>query len=168
MAWDEVNNSNFVRNDTITVTARVVVQKVLGVRNVPKYDFGAMQTNMCDMTLLINKQRLFVNKAYLALYSPVFYAMFFSNFQEREKTQVELEDVAIDEFRELLHVIYPCHKPVTVENVEYLLELGDKYEIQYVMDECERFLMSATTEEVPLITKLVWADQYLLAKLQVC
>ncbi|CAI2337567.1 unnamed protein product [Caenorhabditis sp. 36 PRJEB53466] len=164
MAWDEVNNSNFVRNDTVTVVARVVVQKVLGVRNVPRYDFGAMQANICDMTLVINKQKLFVNKAYLALYSPVFYAMFYSNFQEREKAQVELEDVILEEFRELLNIIYPCHKPVTADNVEYLLELGDKYEIQYVMDECERFLVS--TGEVDTIVKLMWADQYLLAKLQ--
>lgn len=92
--------------------------------------------------------------------------MFFSNFQEREKNQVELEDVILEEFSELLHVIYPCHKPVTADNVEYLLELGDKYEIQYVMDECERFLIG--TDEVLPITKLTWADQYLLAKLQVC
>lgn len=69
MAWDEVNNSNFVRNDVVTVTARVVVQKVLGVRNVLKYDFGSMQPNMCDMTLIINKQRLFVNKAVSVLTS---------------------------------------------------------------------------------------------------
>ncbi|CAL2033248.1 unnamed protein product [Caenorhabditis brenneri] len=164
MAWEEVNNPNFVRNETVTVTARVVVQKVLGVRNVPKYDFGAMQTNVCDMTLVINKQKLFVNKTYLALYSPVFYAMFFSNFQEREKTQIELEDVVLEEFRELLYVIYPSHKQVTADNVEYLLELGDKYEIQYVMDECEKFLMGS--EDIVPITKLMWADQYLLAKLQ--
>lgn len=91
--------------------------------------------------------------------------MFFSNFQEREKTQVELEDVVLEEFRELLHVIYPCHKPITSDNVEYLLELGDKYEIQYVMDECERFLVGS--EDILQITKLMWADQYLLAKLQV-
>lgn len=164
MAWEEVNNSNFVRNESVTVTARVVVQKVLGVRNTPKYDFGQMQMNVCDMALIISKEKLFVNKAYLALYSPVFYAMFFSNFQEREKTQIELEDVILEEFRELLNVIYPCHKPVTAENVEYLLELGDKYEIQYVMDECERFLVGS--EDIVPITKLMWADQYLLAKLQ--
>ncbi|ULU06456.1 hypothetical protein L5515_014490 [Caenorhabditis briggsae] len=164
MAWEEVNNANFVRNESVTVTARVVVQKVLGVRNTPKYDFSQMQMNVCDMTLIINKQKLFVNKAYLALYSPVFYAMFFSNFQEREKTQIELEDVVLEEFRELLNIIYPCHKPVTADNVEYLLELGDKYEIQYVMDECERFLMG--NEDIEAIVKFMWADQYLLAKLQ--
>lgn len=49
--------------------------------------------------------------------------------------------------------------------MEFLLELGDKFEIQFVIDECERFLMS--TEDIAIVTKLVWADQYCLAKLQV-
>lgn len=48
--------------------------------------------------------------------------------------------------------------------MEFLLELGDKFEVQYVIEECERFL--TTTEEIPIITKLVWADQYSLARLQ--
>ena len=49
--------------------------------------------------------------------------------------------------------------------MEYLLELGDKFEIQYVIDECERFLMAS--DDISVVTKLVWADQYCLAKLQV-
>jgi hypothetical protein len=53
---------------------------------------------------------------------------------------------------------------ISAENVEFLLELGDKFQVQYVMDECERFLIH--TKEIPIITKLVWADQYELAQLQ--
>ncbi|PIO66406.1 hypothetical protein TELCIR_11884 [Teladorsagia circumcincta] len=53
---------------------------------------------------------------------------------------------------------------IKADNVEFLLELGDKFEIQFVIDECERFLIS--TEDIPIVTKLVWADQYCLAKLQ--
>lgn len=33
------------------------------------------------------------------------------------------------------------------------------------MDEAEKFLM--TTDEIPVVTKLLWADQYCLARLQV-
>jgi hypothetical protein len=52
----------------------------------------------------------------------------------------------------------------TAENVEFLLELGDKFQIQYIMHECEHFLMP--TKDIQLITKLLWADQYELAALQ--
>lgn len=104
------------------------------------------------------------NFQYLALYSPVFHAMFFSRFVERSMSEIPVEDVILDEFVELLAVVYPSHKPITQENVEYLLELADKFQLQYVVDKCEKFLVKA--EEVPLVTKLVWADQYCLARLQ--
>ncbi|VDO62263.1 unnamed protein product [Haemonchus placei] len=101
---------------------------------------------------------------YLSLYSPVFYALFFGKFSERDKREIPVEDVILDEFIELLNVVYPSHKPISTDNVEFLLELGDKFEIQFVIDECERYLIS--TEDIPIVTKLVWADQYCLAKLQ--
>uniref|UniRef100_A0A914Z9J7 BTB domain-containing protein n=1 Tax=Panagrolaimus superbus TaxID=310955 RepID=A0A914Z9J7_9BILA len=49
------------------------------------------------------------------------------------------------------------------ENVEYLLELGDKFQIQFVMDVCEKFLQ--TTTEIQCIQKLVWADTYAFSNL---
>lgn len=52
---------------------------------------------------------------YLALYSPVFHALFFSKFSERDKKEITVEDVILDEFIELLNVVYPSHKPVTGE-----------------------------------------------------
>jgi len=113
---------------------------------------------------VIDGVRLHVSKSYLALYSPVFAALFFGEFRERDLNEIPLEDVILEEFTELLHVIYPSHKGITAENVEFLLELSDKFEVQYVMDECERFLMRS--DEIPVITKLVWADQYQLARLQ--
>lgn len=34
------------------------------------------------------------------------------------------------EFMELLEVVYPSHKAISADNVEYLLDLGDKFQIQ--------------------------------------
>lgn len=31
---------------------------------------------------------------------------------------------------ELLEVVYPSHKAISADNVEYLLDLGDKFQIQ--------------------------------------
>ncbi|CAI5441504.1 unnamed protein product [Caenorhabditis angaria] len=166
MEWSDItsNEKGYVKNDKVTVEARITVQKVIGVRNSPTFDFLAFQPNVADIMLVIDGRKLHVSKMYLALYSPVFYAMFFSNFKEREKKEIVVEDVVFEEFIELLNVVYPSHKSVNGENVEFLLELGDKFEIQYVIDECEKFLI--TSEEIATITKLVWADQYYLAKLQ--
>ncbi|CAB3404146.1 unnamed protein product [Caenorhabditis bovis] len=166
MEWSEITcpERGFVKNDKVSIEARIVVQKVVGVRSSPRFDFFSKSSCIADAVLLVDNRELHVSKAYLALYSPVFHAMFFSNFSEREKRKIKVEDVIFEEFVELLNVIYPSHRPINAENVEFLLELGDKFEIQYVIDECERFLIS--TDDIANITKLVWADQYYLAKLQ--
>lgn len=39
--------------------------------------------------------------------------MFFSKFSERDKKEITVEDVILDEFLELLSVVYPSHKPVS-------------------------------------------------------
>lgn len=166
MEWSEVINENkgYIRSDRVIVEAIISVQKTRGVRLSPSFDFYKPHPHCSDGVLVIDGVRLNVSKAYLSLYSPVFAALFFGEFRERSLSFVPIEDVILDEFVEMLGVIYPSHKPVTADNVEYLLELGDKFEVQYVMEECERYLRSA--EDLPLITKLVWADQYNLSRLQ--
>ncbi|VDK80849.1 unnamed protein product, partial [Anisakis simplex] len=39
--------------------------------------------------------------------------MFFSRFSEREKKEIAIEDVILEEFVELLNVVYPSHKPIS-------------------------------------------------------
>jgi len=166
MEWTEILNPDrgFIRGDRVVVEAHITVQKVIGVRKNPTFDFTSCQPQTSDAILVIDGVRLHVSKSYLALYSPVFHAMFFSKFSECSMKEIPVEDVILDEFVELLNVVYPSHKPITAENVEFLLELGDKFEIQFVIDQCEQFLMRS--EDIPIVTKLVWADQYCLAKLQ--
>uniref|UniRef100_A0A0M3IHG3 BTB domain-containing protein n=1 Tax=Ascaris lumbricoides TaxID=6252 RepID=A0A0M3IHG3_ASCLU len=77
------------------------------------FDFTVSQPHTSDGVLVIDGMRLHVSKAYLALYSPVFHAMFFSRFSERDKKEIAIEDVILEEFIELLNVVYPSHKPVS-------------------------------------------------------
>ncbi len=66
--------------------------------------------------LVIDGMRLHVSKAYLSLYSPVFSALFYGEFKERVMEEVPVEDVILEEFVEMLHVIYPSHKQITGRN----------------------------------------------------
>ncbi|KAE9548649.1 hypothetical protein FO519_008140 [Halicephalobus sp. NKZ332] len=164
--FSEISNPDkgFIKNDKVVIEAHIVVRSVSGVSRIPVFDFLSRSNSMSDGILVVDGTKLYISKQYLALYSPVFEAMFYSNFIERDKKEIPVEDVLLEEFLELLHVVYPSHKSITVENVEYLLELGDKFQIQFVMDQCEAFLQTA--DDVSLATKLVWADQYLLSRLQ--
>uniref|UniRef100_A0A7E4UL06 BTB domain-containing protein n=1 Tax=Panagrellus redivivus TaxID=6233 RepID=A0A7E4UL06_PANRE len=164
--FSDITNADkgFIRNDKVVVEAHIVVNNVVGVSRTSVFDFQSNNCPMSDGILLVEGAPLYISKQYLALHSPVFEAMFYSSFIERDKREIPIEDVIYEEFLELLHVLYPSRKPVTAENVEYLLELADKYQIQFVMDQCESFLQN--TEDVNIVTKLVWADQYTLSRLQ--
>ncbi|GMR54367.1 hypothetical protein PMAYCL1PPCAC_24562, partial [Pristionchus mayeri] len=180
--WAELlaPEKGFTKADRVIVEARITVNKVVGVRQRPRFHFLSPSMDVSDTALVINGVKLHISRQYLALYSPVFAAMFYGRFQEREKTEIPIEDVILEvrrerrdinvedvileEFIELLEVLYPSHKAVSADNVEYLLDLGDKFQIQFVIDEAEKFLMG--TDDIQVVTKLLWADQYCLARLQ--
>ncbi|GMR54615.1 hypothetical protein PMAYCL1PPCAC_24810, partial [Pristionchus mayeri] len=68
------------------------------------------------------------------------------------------------EFIELLSVIYPSSKEVSDVSAEFLLKLGDRFQIVCVIDRVEKFLINSL--DVSPTQKLRIADQYNLAGLQ--
>lgn len=77
-------------------------------------------------------QRVPANKIILAVLSPVFQAMFFGSLPE--KGDVVIADADIDGFKEFLQFFYLGELTVTMENIETVIRLADKYDIQeYVM-----------------------------------
>ncbi len=80
------------------------------------FDFSVPNVPCSDGILLMKGTHLQVSKAYIALYSPVFSSLFFSDFRESKPQEVAIENVELGEFEELLQVIYPSHKPITAVN----------------------------------------------------
>jgi hypothetical protein len=162
--FNEIINpeKGFIKDDKVVIEAHIQVYNVVGINLPPIYDFLS-NSNLTDGTFIVEGTKLYITKAYLALYSPVFEAMFYGSFVEKDKKEIPIEDVILEEFVELLNVVYPSHKSITTKNVEYLLELGDKFQISYVMDACEKFLQ--TTTDIQCIQKLVWADTYAFSNL---
>ncbi|GMT01666.1 hypothetical protein PENTCL1PPCAC_23840, partial [Pristionchus entomophagus] len=130
----------------------------------PQVDFLDPNEPRHDVALVIDGKKIYANKQYLALHSPVFNAMFNQDFAEKNKKEVELKGVDCEEFLELLHVIYPSYKKITEVNAEYLLKLGDQLQIKLVIDQVEQFLITSSNMSVP--DKLKLADQYILVNLQ--
>lgn len=116
MEWGDILNvdKGYVKADRVVVEARITVQKVVGVRKNPCFDFLSQEPHTSDAVLVIDGVKLHVSKTYLSLYSPVFYALFFGKFSERDKREIPVEDVILDEFIELLNVVYPSHKPISI------------------------------------------------------
>ena len=98
-------------------------------------------TVMCDVIVVADTKKLYCNKAILSIWSPVFETMFKSNFKEKDSNEVQLPDKSYDDIYELLQVIYPPNKPITIVNVERMLELADEYQMIELNKRCRTFLM---------------------------
>lgn len=128
-------------------------------------DFSAENEPSHDVALVIEGEKFFVNKGYLSVLSPVFHKMFYGDFVEKDKKEIELKDIDRKEFGDLLDVIYPPNMKITDGNFDYLLKLGDRFEIDVVMDKVERFLIGSS--ELRTAAKLELAGRYRLPELQV-
>ncbi|GMT29909.1 hypothetical protein PFISCL1PPCAC_21206, partial [Pristionchus fissidentatus] len=166
IGWENVMNTDegFIHDDKIIIEARFSLTAIKGIRRVPRIDFTDSADSRHDVTLIVEGKKLHVNRSYLALYSPYFNTMFFGDFVEKNKEEIEIKNVAYEEFAELLNVIYPSYKTIADDNVEFLLSLGDQYEIKLVTDKAESFLISSTKFSIPAKFKI--SDQYRLLKLQ--
>ncbi|GMT29868.1 hypothetical protein PFISCL1PPCAC_21165, partial [Pristionchus fissidentatus] len=134
------------------------------IRRPPRFDFTSPDERDHDIALIVQGKKIYASKQYLALHSPVFEAMFFGNYDERDRLEIEIKDFVYEEFMELLCVLYPSYEPIKMKSVEFLLNLGDRYEIKRIIDLAEEFLIDCETFTVP--EKLLFADEYRLYKLQ--
>ena len=70
-----------------------------------------------------------VHRSTLAMWSPVFEKMFTSDFKEKQLDEVPLPEKKASEIREMLLVMYVKTKPVTEDNVFFLLDLAQEYQM---------------------------------------
>uniref|UniRef100_A0A1I7WSE7 BTB domain-containing protein n=1 Tax=Heterorhabditis bacteriophora TaxID=37862 RepID=A0A1I7WSE7_HETBA len=120
-----------------------------------------------DMALVIENKELFINSSYLSMLSPYFRSLHCSKVKEPRYGDLQVKDVFCNKYLiELLHVVYPSKKSITVENVEVMLALGDRFLFESVLIECENFLVTPAAENIDVFIKLEWASKYAMADLQ--
>ncbi|XP_033726488.1 BTB and MATH domain-containing protein 38-like [Pecten maximus] len=100
------------------------------------------EDELSDVTLLVEGTELHVHRQYLAEWSPVWRRMFLGGFLEQQARQIPLPGKRINEVTELLHCIYPSQKSISDENVRFLLELAEEYQIDKIKHRCENFLIT--------------------------
>ncbi|XP_031566413.1 uncharacterized protein LOC116301482 [Actinia tenebrosa] len=97
-----------------------------------------------DVVLIVEDTKFHVHKSTLSMWSPVFEAMFTSQFRESNAKEIPLPGKRAEEVKELLHVIYSSwSKPkITDENYQFLLQLADEYQMDRVKRSCSKFLVN--------------------------
>ena len=99
-----VNNVVMLFNRTMSKEASASSAK--------QVDF-TQQWSFADITFVVEGKRLWANRAVLAMWSPVFEAMFGSDFKEKNLREIELPGKKFDSMLELLTVTHPPNKEIT-------------------------------------------------------
>ncbi|GMT02078.1 hypothetical protein PENTCL1PPCAC_24253 [Pristionchus entomophagus] len=110
-----------------------------------------------DVILKIGDEKLHVSKDLLAVHFPVFEAMLFGNFDEKDKEEVEIKDVVYQEFVDLLNLIYIKSVEITDRTVLHILKLADRFQMEDVMELAKKHLTQS--KGFNTAKKLLIADQ---------
>ena len=98
-----------------------------------------------DVIFVVEEQRFYVHRWILTWWSPVFDKMFSSNFAEKAKREIPLPGKKSVEFQELMLMVYSlAERPMTIEKCFFLLKLGDEYQMEFLLQKCEAFLVAVS------------------------
>uniref|UniRef100_A0A1B0AAM1 Kelch-like protein diablo n=1 Tax=Glossina pallidipes TaxID=7398 RepID=A0A1B0AAM1_GLOPL len=95
---------------------------------------------LCDFSLDVQGEIIYVHKVALALASDYFASIFETDMKERREGVIKLEDVDIPTIKTLVEYMYSGIITLTAENVENLLSIADLYQILWVKEQCAQFL----------------------------
>lgn len=112
-------------------------------------DFGKLleDRKFSDFVLVVNGQEIRAHKNILAARSPVFAAMFEHDLEDQKSGRVEITDLDYEAVREMVRFIYTGRASNMRSLSEGLLAAADKYALERLKVEAERYLCSRLTVE---------------------
>uniref|UniRef100_A0A0N4Z4K0 BTB domain-containing protein n=1 Tax=Parastrongyloides trichosuri TaxID=131310 RepID=A0A0N4Z4K0_PARTI len=157
-------NQFYAENEDIVARALIDFIATIKIINVSSFempivnDLTIPEIRINDFPFNINGIKIYVNKNYLAKYSSVFKTMFSSNLKEATTDEILLKDIFVGDFVEMLEVIYPSRKKISIKNIEILLKLADKYDIPSLISKCRDFVIKSG--EISESKKMDLAQKY--------
>ncbi|CAI2295935.1 unnamed protein product [Caenorhabditis sp. 36 PRJEB53466] len=138
----------FVVDNQLTFECHVTIKDIVGISRKRKMDWEAPEERMTDLVMVVGKEKtkFHVHRVVLATFSPVFKAMF-ANPQYRESSDKE------------------CFSKIHVsdKNVEQVLVVADRYDVNAMTKKCEKHLMKKS--KLRMEKKLKLAESYQLVNL---
>ncbi|XP_047136168.1 speckle-type POZ protein-like isoform X2 [Hydra vulgaris] len=117
-----------------------------------------------DVTLLVEGEELYVHRFILSSCSPVFNVMLESdNFIEKNSRIIPLPDKKREDIQEMLNFIYPFgHQISEKTDIDSLLTLSREYQINKILNLCEKYLLN----QIPTVELLITAQEFDLIELR--
>ncbi|GMR55120.1 hypothetical protein PMAYCL1PPCAC_25315, partial [Pristionchus mayeri] len=158
--WKELidKNKGFRYKNTINIEAQFTLSNIIGIS--PVIDCTNPDEQLHDVAFVIDGEKLYASKKVLAIHSPVFKAMLFGNFAEREKKEIVLNDVDRESFLLILKLLYDPTYNIKDDIIllKSLLALADRYDIKVVFDRVEEVLVDL--KSFSPIQKVLFADNH--------
>ena len=118
-----------------------------------------------DLVATFEDGELVVHSQVLAMASPVFKAMLSGDMKEAASKRVDIGIATVEGFKEFYGFLTPGQSrkaKVSERNVEELLEIAGYYQVDFLRNECEKFLLKAPGS----VDGLLLASKYNLQQLQ--
>ncbi|GMT20961.1 hypothetical protein PFISCL1PPCAC_12259, partial [Pristionchus fissidentatus] len=95
-----------------------------------------------DGILIVEGQKLHVNKQSLAAQSSYFNALFFGGFKESNESEIEIKDVDPEDLDNLIRLTYDLDgQSMNMDNVEKMVHLAGIFDLKIVEDKAVNFLL---------------------------
>ncbi|GMR35243.1 hypothetical protein PMAYCL1PPCAC_05438, partial [Pristionchus mayeri] len=154
-------NKGFINDQgEISIEARFTLSDIVGIS--PVIDFTDSNDARHDITLIFDGGvKLYANKQTLAVHSPVFNAMFYGNFTEKDKKEIELKGVDREVFHEILKALYdPSYGfKEDMRLLESLLVIADRFDFKVVIESIEE-CVAVNCDKLSLAKTLLFVDQH--------
>uniref|UniRef100_A0A1I7TGR5 BTB domain-containing protein n=1 Tax=Caenorhabditis tropicalis TaxID=1561998 RepID=A0A1I7TGR5_9PELO len=156
--WEEMEKDYMIDGDVI-IEAHVRIIEMSGTNKRKLRTWDESAKRFSDVVLIVNDEKFYVSKLYLASQSSYFEALFSDKFEESKKSEITLNDIEPIDFQKFLECLY-CENCVNDDTVEGILQLADMYDAKVAIQRCVEFLKKDSM--FTLKEKLRMATQYKL------
>ncbi|XP_062579035.1 kelch-like protein 15 [Saccostrea cucullata] len=100
------------------------------------------EPGITDIALVIEGRKMYTAKSVLSMASPVFRAMFSSDFKEKNEKEIELPGKVYGDFEKFLMCLSP-NKCLDLDGdvIEKILPLAKEYQVDSIIGRCEIWLL---------------------------
>uniref|UniRef100_A0A1B0B2A5 Kelch-like protein diablo n=1 Tax=Glossina palpalis gambiensis TaxID=67801 RepID=A0A1B0B2A5_9MUSC len=151
MIWSSNDLSNSMASESVSKVASIPEKKCTnsGYGNTFLDGLSNMRVGqkLCDFSLDVQGEIIYVHKVALALASDYFASMFDIDMEEKRKGVIKLKDVDLITIHTLVEYIYSGVITLTKENVENLLSIADLFQILWVKEQCAEFLKLSVNQK---------------------
>ncbi|XP_062579034.1 kelch-like protein 40a [Saccostrea cucullata] len=100
------------------------------------------EPGVTDIAFVVEGKKLYTVKSVLALASPVFKSLFFSDFKEKNATEIELPGKKYEPFKNFLMCLSPNeYLDLKDDVIEDILPLANEYQVISMIKTCEAWLL---------------------------